>query len=464
MAIKFECPRCGGEIVVKHLKPGEEALCRRCGAHVVVPGREEIEKAGGALAVGKTAGHAFELRCDRCGAAVDASALKPGETAPCPACGAAVNFPDYTEAEKRRRLGRFVPCPTCGGDELNVISFWGVPWFLRWLIGRRSKAVPVRCKKCGARFDGLTGRSVDDEMDFARTIRFVYLAVVFLIVLFMMLLAFLEMPRALAKQGASACERKADAYYERKEYEEALKWYDRGLALGPKRYFLYCGKAKALRELGRREEAVAALDRAVELRPGGWPAHYDKAEILVSLGRLEEAVESYGRALKFTDDEYPKTRYVAYSGKILALQDLGELEEALETYEEALTHFPEDGYLRRGKARLLIKLGRYDDPAIYALRPTEVIARIVNEHQEGLDRIHEKYLDALATMEGKLVVRFKVAASGAVTACSVDSSTLGNAAMEREVCRLIMTWRFPRGDEEGYTIVYPFAFDAAGAK
>lgn len=259
MALKFKCSRCGAEVVVKFLKPGEKALCRHCGAYVVVPGREEIEKAGRALAVGETAGQAFELRCDRCGAAVDAAGLKPGETAPCPACGAAVTFPDYTEAEKRRRLSRFVPCRACGGDELNVISFWGIPWFLRPLLRRRSKAVPVKCKKCGARFDGLTGRAVDDEMDFARTIRFVYLAVVLLIGLVLMLCAFLDMPGLLAKQGASACERKGDAYYERKEYEEALKWYDRGLALGPKRYFLHYGKAKALRELGRREEAVAAF-------------------------------------------------------------------------------------------------------------------------------------------------------------------------------------------------------------
>ncbi len=194
-AIKFKCSRCGAEVVVKHLKPAEKALCRNCGAYVVVPGPEEIERAGAALALGETVGHAFELRCDRCGAAVDAGGLKPGETAPCPACGAAVTFPDYTEAEKRRRLSRFVPCPACGGRELKVISFWSIPWFLRPLIGRRSKAVPVECKKCGKRFDGLSGRAVDDEMDFARTIRFVYLAVVLLIALVMMLCAFLEMPR-----------------------------------------------------------------------------------------------------------------------------------------------------------------------------------------------------------------------------------------------------------------------------
>lgn len=99
-----------------------------------------------------------------------------------------------------------------------------------------------------------------------------------------------------------------------------------------------------------------------------------------------------------------------------------------------------------------------------SLRSSAVIALIVNERKEGIDHIYEKYLDTDATMEGKIVVRFTVAASGAVTACSVDSSTLGNAAMEREVCRLIVTWRFPYGDEGGVTFLYPFVFYSAGAK
>jgi len=37
MALKFVCPNCGNEIVVKYLKPGELAKCRDCGAEVIVP-------------------------------------------------------------------------------------------------------------------------------------------------------------------------------------------------------------------------------------------------------------------------------------------------------------------------------------------------------------------------------------------------------------------------------------------
>jgi len=37
MALKFNCPRCGSEIVVKHLKKGEIAKCFACGSEVPVP-------------------------------------------------------------------------------------------------------------------------------------------------------------------------------------------------------------------------------------------------------------------------------------------------------------------------------------------------------------------------------------------------------------------------------------------
>jgi TonB family protein len=445
MVLKFKCEKCGGEIVVKYLKPGEEALCRRCGAHVAVPGPEEIAKG---------AARAFELRCGQCGAAVDAAGLKPGETAPCPSCGAAVIFPDYSEAEKGRRLGRFVPCPACGSDKYNVVSFWGIPWFLKLLLPRRKEAVPVKCTKCGARFDGLTGRSVDDVMDYARTIRFVYLAVALLVAFVLTICSTLDVPRVLATHRVLTCERKGDLFLKSIDHEEALKWYERGLDVDPERYSLHYGKAKALRGMARYEEAVAAFDRAAELKPDDWLAPYYKAEILADLGRREEAVESYGRALKFLDDEYPETRYRAYWGQIRALKRLGRTEEALETYDEALLHFPEDGFLRRSKARYLIELGRYEDPALGSLRRREAVTLILDERGKEIPRIAKKYLGTAPSSGSSVTVRFKVAASGAVTACSVESSAPGNAAMEREVRRHVMAWRFPPGDGEVLTFTH----------
>ncbi len=333
----------------------------------------------------------------------------------------------------------------------------------------------------------------------------------------------------LAKQGASVCERKGDAYYERADYEEALKWYDRGLALDRKGFFLHYGKAKALRELGRLEEAVKSFDRAIELEPDAsfpysdkievlkelgrleeavetcdealalmpddWSRYNKKAEILVELGRLEEAVESFDRAIKLYEDEYPSSLlYGTYVKKIETLKKLGRWEDALETYDDALTLSPRNKNLRRGKGEVLIELGRYEEAARYveppaeqaptspeapragfrppgitgtaaahSLRSSAVITRVVNQRKAGIGDIYRKYLKTNPKLEGKLVVRFDVAASGAVTACSVVSSTLGNAALEQAVCDRIMTWRFPPIEEGEVTVVYPFVFYSAGA-
>jgi TonB family protein len=333
-----------------------------------------------------------------------------------------------------------------------------------------------------------------------------------------------------AKQGASACERKGDACYKRADYEEALKWYDRGLALDRKGFFLHYGKAKALRELGKLEEAVKSFDRAIELEPDAnfpysakievleklgrleeavetcdealalkpdyWSRHRKKAEILVELGRLEEAVESFDRAIKLFEDEHPSSlSYGTYVKKIETLKKLGRLEEALETYDEALTRSPRDKSLRRGKAEVLVELGRYEEAAQYTERPAErapttpkaprarfhppgitgtacahrlrssgVISGVVKERKTGIEYIYKKHVKIDPTLEGRLVVRFAVAASGRVTACSVVSSTLGNAAVDQEVCDHIMTWHFPPIDAGDVTVVYPFVFFSAGAK
>jgi TonB family protein len=101
--------------------------------------------------------------------------------------------------------------------------------------------------------------------------------------------------------------------------------------------------------------------------------------------------------------------------------------------------------------------------ATNSLRSSAVIARIVNQRKAGIEYIYKKYLKTNPSMEGKIVVRFTIAAPGAVTACSVVSSNMGNPAMESEVCARIMTWRFPPIVAGDVTVVYPFVFFSAGA-
>jgi DNA-directed RNA polymerase subunit M/transcription elongation factor TFIIS len=158
---KLTCQKCGGLIFVRGAKPGDVVLCRRCLSNVTVPGSEKVEE-------GKAPGS--ELTCDQCGAVVDAAGRNPGETAPCPACGAVLTMPDYAEAETSPRRRGFVPCPVCGSDELRVVFFWGLRGEVSWLLDRDIVVTPVKCLKCGAKFDGPTGDSIEPELFYARTV------------------------------------------------------------------------------------------------------------------------------------------------------------------------------------------------------------------------------------------------------------------------------------------------------
>jgi uncharacterized RDD family membrane protein YckC len=52
LALKFTCSNCGGVVVVRYLRPGEESECKTCGYHEAVPdhavaaGEEEAREAG----------------------------------------------------------------------------------------------------------------------------------------------------------------------------------------------------------------------------------------------------------------------------------------------------------------------------------------------------------------------------------------------------------------------------------
>jgi tetratricopeptide (TPR) repeat protein len=183
----------------------------------------------------------------------------------------------------------------------------------------------------------------------------------------------------------------ADACAERGEFEEALKWYDRGLALEPEDVYLRVGKAEALYRLERLEEALACYDRALELTPDEilpnyeegrilaifgqlfpWSLHKRKADILAELGRLEEAIESYDRALEFLGDGNIERKKYVYKSKIKVLKESGALEEALGKCDDALARDPDDRSLYFYRLELLTELGRNDEAARTLARAAEM--------------------------------------------------------------------------------------------
>ncbi|UCE26684.1 MAG: TonB family protein [Candidatus Coatesbacteria bacterium] len=98
----------------------------------------------------------------------------------------------------------------------------------------------------------------------------------------------------------------------------------------------------------------------------------------------------------------------------------------------------------------------------HSKRSSAVIAAVVNRHKTGIEYIYKKYLKTNPGMEGKIVVRFTIAASGAVTYSAVVASTIGHPAFEGEVAARITTWKFPEIEAGEVTVDYPFVFFAAG--
>jgi tetratricopeptide (TPR) repeat protein len=157
-------------------------------------------------------------------------------------------------------------------------------------------------------------------------------------------------------------------------HEEAVKSYDRALALKPDDALAWHWRGIALRELGRNEEALESYDRALALEPDDYPAWGNRGIALGSLGRHAEALESYDRALALEPDENQP-----WYDRGNALGSLGRHAEALESYDRALALESDDhrGWGDRGIA--LHKLGRHAEALesfvrALALKPEDALA------------------------------------------------------------------------------------------
>ncbi len=82
---------------------------------------------------------------------------------------------------------------------------------------------------------------------------------------------------------------RADIYYFKERYEDALKCSDRSLSLNSKNAFTWITKGDALYKLGRFGEALECYDRAIEVEPIFVRALYNKRRALEA--QLKEAIK-----------------------------------------------------------------------------------------------------------------------------------------------------------------------------
>ncbi len=137
-----------------------------------------------------------------------------------------------------------------------------------------------------------------------------------------------------------------------KRIPEALDSFARAIALKPDFALAWNNQGIALGELGRPEEALASFERAIALNPGIAEAHYNRGCAMIESRRTAEAIASFDRALAVRPD-YAE----ALNNRGCALRDVLRPADAIDSFERALALRPDyaEAYNNRGHALLDLK-------------------------------------------------------------------------------------------------------------
>jgi hypothetical protein len=93
----------------------------------------------------------------------------------------------------------------------------------------------------------------------------------------------------------------------------------------------------------------------------------------------------------------------------------------------------------------------------------DTVRRIIRRHLNEVKFCYEQQLPRHPELAGRISVQFTIASSGAVVGSLLQSSTVGNVAVESCVVQAVRRWDFPQPQGGGAVIVsYPFVLVPAG--
>ena len=95
-----------------------------------------------------------------------------------------------------------------------------------------------------------------------------------------------------------------------------------------------------------------------------------------------------------------------------------------------------------------------------AVRSSKSLDAVMNQHYEELDEIYKQYMkDNKRRFEGRVALKFTIAASGKIIDISIESTTTGELEFDQQIKQAVSTWDF--GEIPGSnnkTIIVPFGF------
>ena len=150
---------------------------------------------------------------------------------------------------------------------------------------------------------------------------------------------------------------KGDELYNKGNYEEALKCYEKAIKLSPEpNAFYYYNKGASLNFLGMYQEAVMAYDEAIKLSPHYIDAMQNKSDSLNMLRRYDESQKCLDEALKIDGEN--AGLYCSY-GNIYFYES--EYQKAVQYYDKAAEKDFSYATAHHNKGYALFYLGQYED-------------------------------------------------------------------------------------------------------
>jgi tetratricopeptide (TPR) repeat protein len=92
------------------------------------------------------------------------------------------------------------------------------------------------------------------------------------------------------------------AYYNKKEYALAEKYYLKALDIDPKFINALAGLGKTYTAMGRSSEAVVLLEKALKDYPRLGQLYLDLARAYTLSGKYKKALDAYEKAVEFAPD------------------------------------------------------------------------------------------------------------------------------------------------------------------
>jgi tetratricopeptide (TPR) repeat protein len=161
--------------------------------------------------------------------------------------------------------------------------------------------------------------------------------------------------------SSTLVEKGVDLLYNQDNSSEALKYFDKALALHPNSIDAVFFKGAALDNLGNHTQAYPLITEAIQLSKQNLTSSPKNVDVLTVTGRAFNRIGNFPEAIKYFDKALavdPNYKY-ALANKGLALSRLGNYTGAIKYFDKALAVDPKFVYALGNKAETIFNEGDF---------------------------------------------------------------------------------------------------------